>query len=106
MIRGVGIDIVSLERFRKTYRKHGKRLLEAVFCQSEWNLAAESLGARFAAKEAVIKALGRPDIPMRCICIDSPAAEARIRCVAVEGRVLVSISHERDVAVAVAIWEA
>lgn len=56
-----GIDIVDIERLESVIAKHGKRFLERVYTNAELeetkgNVA--SLAARFAAKEAVGKALG------------------------------------------------
>ncbi|MFC4242381.1 holo-ACP synthase [Gryllotalpicola reticulitermitis] len=60
MITGVGVDVVGLERFAQTLEKT-PRLRERLFAESERNLPVHSLAARFAAKEALIKALGRSD---------------------------------------------
>jgi holo-[acyl-carrier protein] synthase len=56
-----GVDLVEIERLRVAIERHGARLLQRVFTQAELQAAqgrAESLAARFAAKEAVAKALG------------------------------------------------
>jgi holo-[acyl-carrier protein] synthase len=56
---GVGIDVVDLERFAESLaRTPGLR--ERLFTSSEASLGLASLGARFAAKEALAKALGAP----------------------------------------------
>ncbi len=64
MIDGVGIDLVEIDRFKAALRRHGDRLLDKLFttserhyCESQWNRLAHYT-ARFAAKEAVLKALG------------------------------------------------
>ena len=64
MIVGSGIDIVEIGRIQQSMDHHGKRFLDRVFtaaeqayCLSKRN-SAESLAARFAAKEAGAKALG------------------------------------------------
>jgi holo-[acyl-carrier protein] synthase len=64
MIVGSGIDIVEIGRIQQSMDRHGKRFLDRVFtaaeqayCLSKRN-SAESLAARFAAKEAGAKALG------------------------------------------------
>ena len=61
MIAGVGVDVVDLARFERAITR-APRLLTRLFTESERGLPAHSLAARFAAKEAVIKALGRPDL--------------------------------------------
>ncbi len=56
-----GVDLVSLPRFARALERHGERLLARVFTPAEVALCAgqvASLAARFAAKEAVVKALG------------------------------------------------
>lgn len=64
MIVGSGIDLVEIERIRHSVDRYGERFLnrvytkaEQTYCLSKRN-AAESLAARFAAKEAGAKALG------------------------------------------------
>jgi len=104
-IKGVGIDIVSLSRFEKVLMKHGEKLLSKYFAEEEKRMSTSSLAARFAAKEAVKKALDTPSIPFRNIVISSPARQAKIVGYEVQGRVWVSISHEKDNAVAIAVWE-
>lgn len=57
MIRGIGVDIVDLARFaRQVERTPG--LVPRLFAEGERGLPIHSLAARFAAKEALIKALG------------------------------------------------
>ncbi len=57
MIKGIGVDIVDLARFkRQVERTPG--LIPRLFAESERDLPIHSLAARFAAKEALIKALG------------------------------------------------
>lgn len=57
MIRGIGVDIVDLARFaRQVERTPG--LIPRLFAVGERGLPVHSLAARFAAKEALIKAIG------------------------------------------------
>ncbi|WP_433329281.1 holo-ACP synthase [Spirillospora sp. CA-294931] len=59
MIVGVGIDVVDVERFgRSLERTPGLRV--RLFTEVEREMAVRSLAARFAAKEALAKALGAP----------------------------------------------
>lgn len=59
MIVGIGIDVVDIERFSQTLdRTPGLR--QRLFAPSERALPMASLAARFAAKEALAKALGAP----------------------------------------------
>ena len=59
MIIGVGIDVVDVARFGQTLERT-PRLRERLFTEEERVLGLDSLAARFAAKEALAKALGAP----------------------------------------------
>jgi holo-[acyl-carrier protein] synthase len=59
VIIGVGIDVVDVARFGQTLDRT-PRLRERLFTDEERNLGLNSLAARFAAKEALAKALGAP----------------------------------------------
>ena len=120
---GVGVDLVEVGRARKMIREKGAhvydRLLtaaEAEYCRSRPN-PAEHVAVRLAAKEAVYKALqgseaargigwrdievvrapdGRPDVALTGLAAQR-AAELGVR------RVLLSLSHTHEAAVAVAV---
>ncbi|BAM01579.1 MULTISPECIES: holo-ACP synthase [Caldilinea] len=56
-----GVDIIEIERVRAAIDAHGERFLRRVYTEAELACCGdrvESLAARFAAKEAVAKALG------------------------------------------------
>ena len=57
MIAGIGVDVVDLARFARSLERT-PRLRERLFTEAERSLPVHSLAARFAAKEALIKALG------------------------------------------------
>jgi len=64
MIVGTGVDIVEVPRVAAAIERFGKRFLERIYteaeiryCQSRRN-STERFAARFAAKEAALKALG------------------------------------------------
>ena len=57
MIKGIGVDVVDLARFARQIDRT-PALLPRLFAESERALPVHSLAARFAAKEALIKALG------------------------------------------------
>ncbi len=66
-IIGLGMDICSVERIRRILEgPRGERFLERVYTEAERALcgarsdAASAYAARFAAKEALVKALGAP----------------------------------------------
>ena len=56
---GVGIDVVDIARFEESLRRT-PALLERLFTPAEVGRPLASLAARFAAKEAIAKALGAP----------------------------------------------
>ena len=60
MIVGIGVDLVDIPRFERTIERTPK-LLDRLFSDAERALKPHSLAARYAAKEALIKALGGSD---------------------------------------------
>lgn len=57
----VGVDIIEVDRVRKVYEHHGERFLKRVFTEIEVSQCrgkVTRLAGRFAAKEAISKALG------------------------------------------------
>ncbi|HLA98071.1 MAG TPA: holo-ACP synthase [Anaerolineales bacterium] len=56
-----GVDLIEIERLERVIQQYGERFLQRVFTEQEFAEAGKStasLAARFAAKEAVSKALG------------------------------------------------
>ncbi|MEU4578220.1 holo-ACP synthase [Nonomuraea sp. ATR24] len=115
MILGIGVDVVDIARFEATL-KRTPALRERLFTEVEQPLAVHSLAARFAAKEAVAKALGAPP--------GLGHREAEVRCdphgkpeLYVSGKVAevayglgvkrwhVSLSHDGGIAIAYVIAE-
>ena len=119
----VGCDVLAVDDVSGAVVDHGARYLDRVFtsqeqaqCLSRGAAAHEALAARFAAKEAVMKLLGRPDeVDLLEIEIVSgpsgaPGVRLRGRAAQVAGglgldadSVAVSLSHDRGVAFAVAV---
>ena len=109
-ISGVGIDITEVSRVKRLYRKNPaflKRFFtpgEAAYCLKGKNIY-ERIAARFSAKEAVIKALDRKDLPFKSISIlkagtGRPSASVR----GLKGvSVMLSLSHTEHYACAVAV---
>lgn len=64
MIFGIGTDILELARIEKLWDKFGEAFAERILLPDEWTYFERSknkvrfLGMRFAAKEAIAKALG------------------------------------------------
>jgi holo-[acyl-carrier protein] synthase len=59
VIVGIGTDICSIERLTKSLYQT-PNLKARLFTEAEQELSAQSLAGRFAAKEALAKALGDP----------------------------------------------
>ena len=59
MITGVGVDLVDLTRFAETLEKT-PALRERLFHPAERNYNVRQMAGSFAAKEALVKALGGP----------------------------------------------
>jgi holo-[acyl-carrier protein] synthase len=64
MIKGIGTDIIELSRIKEVWARRGDRFLQRLFTQTELDYCLSKndplphLAARFAAKEAISKALG------------------------------------------------
>jgi holo-[acyl-carrier protein] synthase len=63
-IKGIGNDVIEIERIRKSFDHHGYRFLTRLFSTKEQDYCLKykdpvpHFAARFSAKEAVVKALG------------------------------------------------
>jgi holo-[acyl-carrier protein] synthase len=61
MILRTGVDLIEISRIEEVVTRHGKHYLDRVYTPAELEHCGkrmESLAGRFAAKEAVVKALG------------------------------------------------
>lgn len=123
MILGVGTDIVEIRRIKNAIESN-ERFLEKIFTSTELeylksrNLRAEYVAGRFAAKEAVAKALGTgfrgfdfKDIEIDRTTLGKPIVvlKGKAKLIAKkegEYNIHLSISHGEDSAVAYAIFEA
>lgn len=119
MIYSVGIDLTEIDRVRKALDQWGERFARRVLGEEERILYREKqnkvqfLAGRFAAKEAVMKALGTfldSGVSLRDIQILNDLygkpyvhLEDNIREKILDKEVKVSITHERKMAAAVAI---
>ena len=114
----IGIDIVEIARLKKAIARHGEGFLQRVYTDAELKLYSRklpSLAARFAAKEAVIKALDKPTDSLKDIEVLAheggqpqvnlygPAQRQAQRLGLT--RFAVSLSHSKEYAVAVASGE-
>jgi holo-[acyl-carrier protein] synthase len=124
MIVGVGIDLVAIDRVRALVERHGERGRRRLFTKGELDDCdrridpAECLAARFAAKEAALKALGTGKQPeLRWTEIEVAEGEGGKPGLVFSGgvqacaeragvtRVSLSLTHEAGLAGAVVILE-
>ena len=112
MIKGIGIDLIQLNRIKQSLDKSG-RLAQRILTDREYDLfngytsekrKIEFLAGRFAAKEAFAKATGRGigKLSFKDIEVLSAKSGAPIlRAIGYENeRILISISHSDDYAIA------
>lgn len=124
MIAGIGIDIVDLERMRRAIARHGEHFLRRVFTEGELEFCRRRhdpvpcYAARFAAKEALFKALATGwtagirwhDAEVRRAEGGAPELMISGRAGEIVGelgvrRTLVSLSHSENSAVALVVLE-
>lgn len=122
MIFGTGVDIVEISRVKEAIEKWGEGFLGKVFTDREIHysnsrrISAQHFAARFAAKEAVIKAFGEPrkhplnwtDIEVLNDGEGKPVIEFHNGALKLKkkkgiGAVIVSLSHSKEYAIANAI---
>jgi len=114
----IGVDAVALPRFRRHLEHGGRRFLERIFLAGEIAACegrADSLAARFAAKEAATKVLGTGargvgwhELEIRSDAAGAPTlllrARARARADALGlSHFALSLSHDGDYAFAVVV---
>ena len=116
----IGIDIVEIASLEKAIARRGEGFLRRVYTDSELKLYRKklpSLAARFAAKEAVIKALGKP-APVASLreieILTDPSgkplvnlygkAQSQAKGLGLD-KFTISLSHSRDYAIALASGE-
>ena len=114
-IRGIGIDLCDIARMQRLLDENRplRRMFtpdEEAYIRSKGVTAAQTMAGLFAAKEAILKALGTGlSIPMTEIIIrhtglGQPVAELTGKAAALGGSFLLSITHERDMAAGMAVW--
>jgi len=123
MIRGIGTDLVLVARIEAVLLRQGNRFARRILTEAEFKRfaahrqPARFLAKRFAAKEAILKALGTGlagGLSWQHMQIDNDAAGApsvRLTAVAAQrllegggGQMLLSLSDEREQALAFVVW--
>ncbi len=124
MIVGIGIDVAEVDRVRTAIERHGRRFLERIYTAAEIAYAErkanryERYAARFAAKEAAMKALGTgwrrgvrwKDFEVRNQPSGRPTLELHGIAAEIAGRIQVShialsITHTAQQGMAIVILE-
>jgi holo-[acyl-carrier protein] synthase len=115
MTAAIGVDIIEVDRVARALAHHGERFLDRVFTSEERAYCrdrAPELAARFAAKEAVAKALGTGIGPVEWREIEIVRANGAAPTVLLHGRARqtadrlgvgsfqVSLAHTRQHAIA------
>lgn len=123
-IVGIGIDLVNIERLRGVIDRYGARFVERILTAEEraycerYDDAAPQVASRFAAKEAVLKALGTglargirwQDLEVRREGQGPPGVRLAGRAAELAdeldvARIHLSLSHDHGTAVAMVILE-
>ena len=110
---GVGIDIIEVDRFKKKKYEKNKIFYKKIFVCSEINYclkfknSAERFAAKFAIKEAVIKSISEKIhfIDIEIIYKNTKPGIKLRNSLQKKYNFLVSVSHEKDFAVAIVISE-
>ena len=124
MILGIGVDLIEIGRIEEILRKHSGRFAEKIFTETERtysdHMARPALhyAARFAAKEAFVKALGTgiamgihwKDVGVRNLPSGQPMLQIEGKALEVlrargGGRVHVSLAHTHGHACATVVIE-
>jgi holo-[acyl-carrier protein] synthase len=125
MVLGVGTDLIETRRIQESIERYGERFLERVFtagemayCMRKKKNAAESFAARFAAKEAGAKALGTgisrgitwKELEVRREASGRPTLHLSGRAAELAKamgvrRIQLSLTHSRELAMAVVVAE-
>ncbi|MFQ6082661.1 MAG: holo-ACP synthase [Candidatus Aminicenantia bacterium] len=113
MIVGIGIDIIEVNRIKKADQKT-RRFLERIFTKNELNYCLskknkyQHLAARFAAKEAFFKAIGKriswKDVEVRNLPSGKPELKLLNPSLSFE-KIHLSLSHLKEYSLAVVILE-
>jgi holo-[acyl-carrier protein] synthase len=119
-MQAIGIDIIEIPRIKAAIARQGEDFLKRVYTEAEiklyrWKLP--SLAVRFAAKEAVIKALGKTTAGARLKDVEILADDKGKPLVNLYGEaqnqakalgldeIAVSLSHSKEYAIAIAIGQ-
>lgn len=117
MIKGIGVDIIEIDRIKDSVKRYGDSFLKKIFTDNEINYCTQKKGlripelaARFSAKEAYSKAMGvgfsgmghKHGFSWKDVSVVNDKLGKPM--IAFKGKILkkahLSLSHSRDYAVA------
>lgn len=110
MIRGIGVDVVDIARFEAALERTPS-MRKKLFVPAERDLPLPSLAARFAAKEALAKALGVPagmswhDCEVTFGGAPTFLLRGTVAAAVGAGRVHLSLTHDAAIATAYVVIE-
>ena len=112
MVKGIGVDIVSVKRVERLFERYGSRFLKKILPEgSDYCIEKRKgelfgcIAARFALKEATVKALNQAGykVGIKDVQVNDGGKELRltVKDLSPHIKLLFSISHEKEFAVAV-----
>lgn len=118
-IIGIGVDIIEIERVAQAIQRHGNTFIDKLFTKKEQAQKGDKqtnlfYAGRFAAKEAVVKALGTGfrGITWKDIEIfNDPTGKPTVLLSQTQAirfdnpKLLITISHSKEHACAFCVWE-
>jgi holo-[acyl-carrier protein] synthase len=120
LVKGLGTDIIEIARIRDTFQRHKDRFCKKILTENELSYCfqfrdpATPIAGRFAAKEAIAKALGNGigaslawlDIEILNKPSGQPTVSLSDRAETLfhSPTLLISISHSKHYATATALW--
>jgi holo-[acyl-carrier protein] synthase len=119
-LKGIGTDIIEIDRIRKTYSRYGIRFARRMLTAAEYAYCCSHadpsthIAGRFAAKEAIAKALGTGiglhlswlDMEINRNDLGQPIVQLTVKAQNHfnHPQIMLSISHCKEYATATALW--
>jgi holo-[acyl-carrier protein] synthase len=115
-IKGIGIDIIEIKRIEEAVNSLGDKFLRRIYtadeidyCLRRKKMGFPELAARFAAKEAYAKSIGTGMRGIRWKDIETANNSKGKPIYKIKGKPAenchLTLSHSRNYAVAMAVWE-
>ncbi len=121
MTKGIGTDIIEIARIERIIERYGQKFLDRMFTEPEqtycsgFRKPSQHFAGRFAAKEAIVKALGTgirdglewTDIEIINDKNGKPIVHLSEKIIDkfIDPEIQISISHSKEYATAVALYQ-